>query len=257
MAVIRDDQQGKLTKGGYSPTVQAVSDLAAHVTARDNPPAPDAPPAPKESAAPKAPEVDWASSFFSSLGLPTDVVNKVNQIFGQYGDTNAATAAATAYIRGTPWYDQTYPGIKEAFQKGIVSDESGYRNLLNQQTQVYNLYLGRDITSDEYAANLREGASLATVGGRLQGAAYVGAYGNDWRYALGNFGDNGDLAADPNLTALGQEKAGLDTPMGLKMNAALARAQQRLQGVFSGSLATQTGNTRLGGQQTANPDVAA
>jgi hypothetical protein len=202
--------------------------------------------APSTPAGPtKLPQLDWASAFFSGLGLPGDVQNKVNDIFSQYSDTNAASAAALAYIRGTTWYDQTYPGIKEAFAKGTVSNEADYRALLNQQTQFYKNYLGRDITADEFASNLREGATSQTVEGRLKGASLVGAYGNDWRYALGNFGDQGDLT-DGNLKALGEEKAGLDSPIGLKVQSALERATQRIQGAFSNALATPSLTTSTG-----------
>lgn len=194
-----------------------------------------------------APAPDWAASFFAGLGLPPDVVAQVNKIFGQYSDVNAASAAALAYIRGTPWYAQTYPGIAEGIQKGLVSNEADYRNLLNQQSQLYNQYLGRSITGAEFAANLGEGVNLSTVGGRLQGAALVGTYGNDWRYALGAFDENGQPTA-AETKALGEETAGLDTPLGQQVKRRLDLANQRMATVFRGTLATpglSTANGRL------------
>lgn len=209
---------------------------------------------------PKLPPLDWAASFFASLGLPPDVVGQVNQIFAQYSDVNAASAAALGYIRGTPWYTQTFPGIQAAIQKGLVSNEADYRSLLNQQTQIYKQYLGRDITSSEFAANLGEGAPLATIGGRLQGAALAGTYGNDWRYTLGAF-DTAPTGAE--VTALGQESAGLDSVLGQQVKRRLDLAQQRLAGVFKGTLATPglslNNNGRLSapGLGSQAPDVGA
>jgi hypothetical protein len=183
----------------------------------------------------KLPELDWATTFFASLGLPPDVVEKVNQIFSQYSDTNAASAAALGYIRGTPWYAQTYPGIAEGIQNGVVSNEADYRAKLNDQSQLYKQYLGRDVTAGEFAANLGEGVPLSTIGGRLQGAALAGTYGSDWRYQLGAF----DAApTDAEVKALGEENAGLDSPVGQQVKRRLDLAQQRMAGVFRGTLAT-------------------
>lgn len=183
------------------------------------------------------PDLDWASAFFGSLGLPADVAAKINEIFSQYNDTASASAAALAYIRGTPWYDQTFPGIKDAMMKGIVSNEGEYRSLLNQQNQLYRQYLGRDISGGEYASNLGEGANLNTIGGRLQGAALANTYGNDWRYKLGAFGDANGGPSPEDLKALGEEQAGLDSPLGQVIKQRLDMAQQRFQKIFEGSLA--------------------
>lgn len=207
----------------------------------------------------KLPELDWASTFFASLGLPPDVVAKVNQIFSQYSDTNAASSAALGYIRGTPWYAQTYPGIAEGIQKGVIGNEADYRNLLNQQSQIYKQYMGRDVTAGEFAANLGEGVPLSTIGGRLQGAALAGTYGNDWRYTLGAF----DTApTDAETKALGEENAGLDSPLGQQVKRRLDLAQQRLQGVFRGTAATPNlslinGRLSAPGLGGSTPDVGA
>jgi hypothetical protein len=76
---------------------------------------------------------------------------------------------------------------------------------------LYKQYLGRDITSGEFAANLGEGASNQVIGGRLQGAALAGTYGQDWRYLLGAF-DNAPTSSE--VKALGEEQAGIDSPLG-------------------------------------------
>lgn len=203
------------------------------------------------AAPPVAPSMDWASSFFASLGLPPDVVNQVNQIFTQYSDVNAASQAALGYIRGTPWYATTYPGIQAGIQKGLVANEADYRNLLNQQSQIYKQYLGRDVSGSEFAANLANGTSNQTLGGQLQGAALAGTYGNDWRYTLGAFG-NAPTAAE--TQALGQEQAGLDTPLGQQIKRRLDLAQQQLTSRFQGTLATP-GITNTNGR-FASPGLA-
>lgn len=237
-------QPHRVAPGGYMPGVTLIP--AGLPLPTDTPPqAPEAP-APPSEAGTGLPSLDWASAFFASLGLPPDVVAKVNQIFSQYSDVNAASAAALGYIRGTPWYAQTYPGIAEGIRKGVISNESDYRQLLNQQSQIYRQYLGRDVTAGEFAANLGEGTNLSTIGGRLQGAALAGTYGQDWRYTLGAF----DTApTDTELKALGEETAGLDSALGQRVKRRLDLAQQRLAGVFQGTLAAPnlslTNNGRL------------
>lgn len=210
--------------------------------------------------------IDWGGVDFSSYlgvwGLPADVQARVTQIFQQTGDANVAAQLALAYIRGTDWYAATYPGIQQAEAKGLISNEADYRALLNQQTQLYKQYLGRDITTDEFAANLNEGVSYTVIGQRLQGATYAKTYGGDWNYAIGAFGDPGDSTlTDADRTALGQEQAGLDTPLGQLLNKRLSQAQQRLQGVFKGGLATPSmslaGGRLAGPQAGAPPDTAA
>lgn len=226
---------------------------------------PEAPAAPGPST-PAEPNIDWgelANSYFASWNLPPDVRARIEQIFrADYANIDVATQLALNYVRSTDWYAQTFPGIQLAEAKGLVSDEAGYRQLLNQQTQLYKQFLGRDITTDEFAANLSEGVTTTVVGQRLQGAVYAKTYGGDWNYALGAFGDasQGRLS-DEQATTLGQEQAGLDTPMGQLLNKRLQQAQQRLQGVFKGGLATPSlslaGGRLAGPQAGAPPDIAA
>jgi len=194
-------------------------------------------------------------------GLPPDVAAKVNSIFTTTTDVSQATALALAYIRGTSWYDQVYPGIKEGIANGTVSNEADYRNYLNNANILSKQYLGRDISGSEIADYLKQGFNVDRIGRIFQGGAIAQTNGQDWRYVTGAFDENGPLSSDEQ-SALGQEQAGIDTALGQRVQRRLALAQQRLQGVFQGSLATtglttsngRLASTTLGAPQT--PDVA-
>ena len=203
---------------------------------------------------------DW-SSMLGIYGLPPDVAAKVNQIFTTATDVSQATALALAYIRGTSWYAQTYPGIQEGIARGVVSNEADYRSYLNNVNNLAKQYLGRDISGSELAGYLGQGFNVDRIGRIFQGGAIAQTSGQDWRYTTGAFDDQGALTSDEQ-TALGQEQAGIDTALGQRVQRRLALAQQRLQGVFQGSLAT-TGLSTSNGRLTSTtlgakaPDVAA
>lgn len=204
------------------------------------------------------PDADYAS-WLGLFGLPADVQKKINEIFSNSTDVNQATQLSLAYVRGTSWYTQTYPGIKEGFAKGIVANEAQYRELLNQQNQLYRQYFGRDIAGSEFAAHLAEGTNTDTLGRRFSGAAYVKANASDIQYLGGAFGEG--RLSDSELKAFGEEKAGIDTPLGQLMDQRLSKAKERMQAVFSGQLATPSFGLR-GGRLTAtslggddSPDV--
>lgn len=187
------------------------------------------------------------SAFLNIYNLPADVQSKVNQIFGQTGDVNQATALAMAYIRGTPWYAQTYPGIKEGIAKGVISNEADYRSYLNNVNNLTQQYQGRHVGSDELAGYLQQGFSVDHVGRLYAGKAYVGANRNDIQYATGAFDSQGRLN-DQELAALGNENAGLDSELGQRIQNRLDLARQRIRTAFSSSLATtglSTANGRL------------
>jgi hypothetical protein len=177
---------------------------------------------------------DW-SSYLGMYGLPADVQKELNAIFARTPDITQATQLAVAYVRGTPWYAQTYPGIQEAIAKGVIRDERDYRSRQNDFNQIYRQYAQRDITGEEYAQHLREGVTTDVVGRRFQGAALESAYGNDWQYAEGAFGE-GRLNAEESK-AYGQQAAGLDSPLGMRVQRRLQLAQERLKAVFSGQSA--------------------
>lgn len=218
---------------------------------------------------------DW-SSVLGLAGLPADVMAGVTHIFSTVADTNVAVAEALAYVRGTPWYATTFAGINTGIQHGLFSDESGYRNYRNALDQVYHQWTGAGVDATAFQAAIGEGVDPSVVNSRFQGQAWAGANQADVQYATGAFGtvsDNiptqGPTAgntrfSDAQVQTLGQEQAGLGTPggVGLKLDAAYQKAQQRMQRVFQGQVGTpQLSLTGLG-QLSApglgkNPDIGA
>lgn len=210
---------------------------------------------------PSSNPLDWRS-WLENWGFPTDVTNELDRIFRSYTDPSAASAAALAYIRGTDWYAKTFPGINEGKKLGVVSDERSYRSYVNDLNQLYRRYYNRDITGQEVAQLLGQGKDQSIVNRELIGRGFINANRNDIQYLLGAFGE-GRLTEDQ-LTALGQQQAGLDNMIGQDLQARLDKARQRLQRVFQGALATPslslaTGRlsapSLLGGTNT--PDVGA
>jgi hypothetical protein len=137
-------------------------------------------------------------SFLNIYGLPTEVQSKVNQIFASTADVNQATSLAMAYIRGTPWYAQTYPGIQEGIAKGVIGNEADYRNYLNNVNGLTQQYQGRPVGSDELAGYLQNGFSVDHVSRLYAGKAYVGANRNDIQYTTGAFDSQGQGSATKN-----------------------------------------------------------
>jgi hypothetical protein len=211
--------------------------------------------------APAVNPTNWADTYFSGLGLPPDVAAQINTIFSKYSDVNEATAVALSYIRGTPWYAQTYPGISYGIQHGIIANESDYRQYVTSIDTQAQRYLGRHISGDEITGYLSQGISPGVVGQQYAGQANIQAFGGDYKYALGAFGEGQPSAAD--LTALGQEKAGLDSTIGQRMQRALDQANQRLSSIFQGTSATPSLSTSGGLSapsllgQRQKPDLAA
>ena len=217
------------------------------------------PPPDTTTTSPTAP-TDW-SSLLGIYGLPPDVAAKVGSIFSQTTDVSQATALALAYIRGTSWYAQTYPGIQEGIARGVVSNEADYRSYLNNVNILAKQYLGRDISGQELSDYLKQGFNVDRISRIFQGGAIAQTNGQDWRYATGAFDSQGALTGDEQA-ALGQEQAGIDTALGQRVQRRLALAQQRMQTVFNGSLATpglSTSNGRLASTTLGSqvPDVAA
>lgn len=185
--------------------------------------------------APAAPPLDWRA-WLENWGFPSDVVNDLDRIFRSYTDPSFASAAALAYIRGTDWYHATFRGIEAGKRLGVVRDERDYRAYVNALNQQYRRYYQRDISLTEVEALLNEGVDPATSGMRLEGEADVAARGGDYRYLLGAFGEG--RPDDAELTALGRQRAGLSSTLGMKVLSELQKAEARMSRLFSGDAAT-------------------
>lgn len=206
---------------------------------------------------------DWYKAFFAQYGVPADVQAQLISLLTKYAsDPSIAQTLATQYLRSTPWYQTTFPGFSEGVNNGVFTDETGYRAYLNAINSIYNQYLGRHVSGDEVTALLKEGAAPSLVANRFQGQAWVQANSPEVQYLGGAFG-NGRLTPDQ-LTALGNENAGIDTAQGQIQQKMLQKAQQVLQKIQTGTLATPSlslGNNGLSAPGLAGtkqaPDVAA
>lgn len=206
---------------------------------------------------------DWYKAFFSQYGVPSDVQGNIISLLTKYAsDPTMATALATQYLRGTDWYQTKFPGFNAGVQNGLFTDESGYLSYLNNINNIYNQYLGRHVSGDEINALLSEGVNPGIVANRFQGQAYIQANKPEIQYLAGAFG-NGQLTPDQ-LTALGNEKAGIDTAQGQLQDKILQKAQQVLTKLQGGNLANPSlslGNNGLTAPSLLGtkgaPDVAA
>jgi hypothetical protein len=233
---------------GLAPTASGTYNTGPNTTA-----APAPAPAAPAPAAPAPTPVDW-SSYLGLYGLPADVQKELNAIFTRTPDVTQATALALAYVRGTPWYSQTYPGIQEALAKGIVRNEADYRFQFNDWNQMTRQWTGNDLSSGEFADYLRQGVSKDTVAKRFEGAALATTYGNDWQYEAGAFG-TGRLDAGQ-LKTLGEQSAGLQSNEGIGLQKMIEDAKKKLSRVFDGVLATGPLQGLGGEQQRAqSPDI--
>lgn len=181
-------------------------------------------------------------SYLGLFGLPADVLREITAIFKGDDDPQRAAQRAIAYVRGTSWYSQTYPGIQEAIAKGTVTNERDYRAKLNNFNQVFRQWTNQDIGLDQYAQYLKEGVDADTVGRRFAGDAFITANRGDIQYLSGNFGD-GVLGQD-DLQAYGRNQAGLGSARGVNIQTLLEKAQTRAQRVFEGTLATFNGGVQ-------------
>lgn len=195
---------------------------------------------------------DW-SSILGIYGMPPDIASAVGKIFADNPDVNQAVTLALAYIRGTDWYKATYPGIQYGMSNGLTRNEADYRAYVNALRQYYRQYLGRDPTGDEIAGYLQNGTDATIVGKTLEGNAYAEAYKGDIEFYAGNFGTGQLSKAD--LQAYGQEKVGLGSAGGYKIDQMIQAAIKRYQGAFGGSTA-QFAGTGLGPVGLASPGLA-
>lgn len=205
------------------------------------------------SSASSNPPLDW-NAYLQNWGFPTDIVNELDRIFRTYNDPNQASAAALAYIRGTDWYSQTFPGINEGIKLGVINNEGDYRSYTNTVNDLYNRYYGRNVSGQEVAGLLGKGYSTSRVNGVLGGDAWAKVNGPDVQFLLGAEDENGQATPDQ-LQALGQQNSGIDSLVGAELQKRLDVAKQRLAVAFQGSLATPSLKLLNGGGLSA-PSLA-
>lgn len=146
---------------------------------------------------------------------------------------------------------------------GTTQNGITLKNLMDLSAQlnpIYHQYTGSGVSREEVNQAYQSGTSADTIAKQFEGAAFINANKGDIQQEAGSFGDTGQFT-QPELKALGEEQAGLDTPLGQLIQARLAKAQQRLQGAFNGTLAhpaLSLVNGRLAGQGASTaPDVGA
>lgn len=139
-------------------------------------------------------------------------------------------------LRSEPAFKQSHPGFDQGIKQGLFADEAGYRHYSGQINQVYNQYHGADAHPAEVAHYIQQGVTPTVLGQQFQGKSYISANKNDIQYALSTMGPG--AAGPKQLTALGREKAGLDTPLGQQVQTAYEKALTRLHGAFQGVLAS-------------------
>lgn len=175
---------------------------------------------------------DW-DSILGEYGLPSDIISQLNQIWTTAGgDVNSAVTLAQAYIRGTTWYAQTYPGIQAGINAGLFSDEAGYRAYENQVDQIYQQYWNRPATTAELNARITSGESVGQVANQFQAGATLGTISDPLK---------GLFTADE-LKAYADEQAGIDTGLGqqITQEANLASSVNELYQNFYGRNVTRS-----------------
>lgn len=205
---------------------------------------------------------DWAKAYFGNLGLPPDVQEAITGFFTKYpDDPQLAIELSKQYIRTTPWFAQNFPGFFEGIKTGLFTDETGYRGYVNQ-ANVYSMqYFNRPISVMEIESALHQGLSPEYLGKTFEAGSIAVAQGADFRYALGAFGES-DVAQqardDPSRVAydIGREQAGLGSVAGARLQAALDRANKRMQAIFGGQLSIPN-TTGQALQPSSHPDISA
>ncbi len=190
--------------------------------------------------------------FWGSLGLDASTIAGLTKTLTGVTDAAQAQLLGQNYLRQSSWYQQTFPGFDLGVRAGLFTDETGYRSYVNALTQSSQQYLGRAVTTAEVTQALQAGVDPALYANRLQGNALAQTLGPQAQYEAGAFTSEGRLSSGE-LQAYGQEKAGIDTPLGQAITQRLQQAQQRMQGLFSGTLATP--NLSLGPQGLFAPSL--
>lgn len=215
----------------------------------------------------ETPFVDWGS-ILSNFGLPKDLIDEVMKAFGSDPNTERAVSQALAYVRGSKWYAETFPGISAGIKKGLFNSatpEKEYRQWLTQVQQTWARYssMGGALDKTDIESWLAQGFDPGTIERRFQGLAYAQTYGADLRYTTGAFDPEGQLSSE-DVQELGRHQAGLTSARGLSLADRVSKAQARMERIFQGVLATPLFEQRGRGiaaaslsPQRGRPDIGA
>lgn len=183
---------------------------------------------PSDAARPKLPPTaqDWLQTL-ASVGLTPAMIGELNKIWiGAGGDAKVATPLALRYVRSTPWYAKTYPGISAGINAGLFSDERGYSDYRNTITQVYKQYYNRAPTNAEVGVYVTKGQSPTQIAKQFSSAAAAGSIPDPLK----------KLFTPAELKALTDQAAGIDTALGqrIKAEAELASGVSQMYQDFTG-----------------------
>lgn len=201
---------------------------------------------------------DILVTYLRSIGFDDEAL--IDEAVGKFKDGWDTTAIMT-WIRTTDWFKTKFPGVEAGIKSGIfnpAAPEDDWRRYRGNVNAFYQQYYGRDATDAEIGAHLGAGETADYVGRRFYGSAWVQANQAEVQYLTGAFGE-GELD-QTELDELGKNEAGIGGALGQSLNKALQDAQQRMQRVFEGVLATGSfGQTSFGTLATSNkrPDVGA
>lgn len=194
---------------------KAVAVTAAKETAQGavqnvgEPPAAPAKPQGQASAATPDTAVDWRAYLSEFGGMPDNLVDEIEAVYKRTSDIQQTVAIAQAIVRGSEWYSQHFPGIQDGINKGLYSDERGYRAYQNQLDQLYLQYYGRPSTPAEVATASRSGKSMSQIANGLQSAATKGNLSDPMRQWF----------SSAELTAYANQVAGIDSELGQRIAA--------------------------------------
>lgn len=194
---------------------------------------------------------DW-HSLLGIYDLPGDLIAGIQSIFADSDDLGVAVGRAIAYVRGSPWYANTFPGIIEGFRLGLIRDERDYRFYVNQIDQLYRRFYGRSVSAGEVANYIRQGFSFDVVGKKLAGESFAKTYAPDLQYLSGAFTSEGRLS-EQDLQAYGEQQVGLESSLGSLLDRRLREASQRVRRAFEGVLAQPS--LSIGGQGLYSPSL--
>jgi hypothetical protein len=177
------------------------------------------------------------------------------EILTQPGDPATIKATALAFLRQTAWHQQRYAGFMGGLKAGVFADEASYDVWKGQVNDIFQRYYGRHATNEELAGAANSGYQSAVVGQIAEGHSIASAQSGDWQYLEGAF-DTSRLTPQE-VQAYGELQAGHSSDLGQKIANRIALATQKMQRIFSGTLANSNLQLPAAANPSAKPDVGA